>query len=125
MNLNFLSHPLFADTCNSLKGASHFLSFPTWYEYLPTTTDGNGVCSPGLNNINDVWLIVAAVIEILLRVATLMAVGFVIYGGISYTTSQGSPERTNSAKNTLVSAVVGLTICVVASIVIAFIAGQF
>jgi len=120
MNLtSLLSHPIFACGGNT----SNFLAFPTWYEYLPSST--GPTCTPSLASLSDIWLIVAAVIEILLRIAAIMAVGFVIYGGIQYSTSQGSSERTNAAKSTLISAVVGLVICIVASVVVAFIAGSF
>jgi hypothetical protein len=69
-----------------------------------------------------VWLIVAAVIEIALRVAAIVAVVFVIYGGFSYVTSQGEPEATGRAKNTLVNALVGLAVSVMAAAIVAFIA---
>ena len=60
-----------------------FLFFPTWYKYLPGNIDPNGLCTPQLTSINDIWLIVAAVIEILLRLTALVAVGFIIYGGFA------------------------------------------
>jgi ABC-type Fe3+ transport system permease subunit len=100
-----------------------FLSFPTWYEYLPTTSV-NGVCSPQLSSLSDVWLIVAAVIEILLRIAALVAVAFVIYGGIAYSVSQGNPDKTSKAKNTLLYAFIGLVIAVSAAAIVTFIAGS-
>jgi Type IV secretion system pilin len=122
---NLISHPVFATSCEASSKVSSFLSFPTWYKYLPSAVDPNtGLCSPQLGSINDVWLIVAAVIEILLRVAALMAVGLIIYGGISLMLSQGDPQQTNNGRNTIISAVVGLIICIFASIIIAFIAGS-
>ncbi len=109
---------LFAASC----GQYTILSFPTWYVYLqrdPTT------CNPKITSLTDIWLIVAAIIEILLRIAALAAVVFVIYGGILYTTSQGSPEQTGQAKNTIVNALIGLAIAVIAAATVAFIAGRF
>ncbi|HEY4963501.1 MAG TPA: pilin [Candidatus Saccharimonadales bacterium] len=122
MNNLILLSKILATTCGG-KSPSDFLGFPTWYEYLPTNIV-NGVCSPQLTSINDVWLIVAAVIEILLRIAALMAVGFIIYGGIQFTTSQGNPQQTNQAKGTIISAVVGLAICLIATVLITFVAGS-
>ena len=110
-----LSH--FADSCS---GGS-FLGFPTWYEYLPKQT---GSCSPELTKLSDVWLIAAAIIEILLRVAALAAVIFVIYGGFSYVASQGEPDKTSQAQSTIINALLGLAIAVAASAVVAFIAGS-
>lgn len=97
----------------------YFLGFPKWHAYL----DGIGhPCSPQILNLNDVWLIVAAIIEILLRIAAILAVVFVIYAGFSYVTSQGDPEATGRAKGTLVNALVGLAIAVTAVAIVSFIA---
>ena len=101
-----------------------FLGFPTWYEYLPKGSSTNGLCSPALTSLSDIWLIVAAVIEILLRVAALAAVVFVIYGGFSYVTSQGEPDKTAQAQSTIVNGLIGLAIAVAASAAVAFIAGS-
>ncbi|HTB48580.1 MAG TPA: hypothetical protein VK712_00695 [Verrucomicrobiae bacterium] len=108
----------FAAAC----GGGSFLGFPTWYEYLPSATDSNGLCSPSITSLSDIWLVVAAIIEILLRVAAIIAFVFVIYGGIIYTTSQGEPDKTGQAKNTIVNALVGLAIAVMAAAIVAFIA---
>lgn len=117
----------------SLNGGG-FLGFPTWYKYLkgqyvystPGDTTSKLVCSqaPHLTSLSDLWLIIAAVIEILLRVAALAAVAFVIYGGITFITSEGDPEKTKEARNTMINALVGLAIAVMAAAIIAFIAGS-
>jgi hypothetical protein len=114
-----LSH--FAASC----GGGGFLGFPTWYKYLPGTTDPTThLCSPQLTRLSDVWLILAAVIEILLRVAAIVAVIFVIYGAISYVISQGDPDKTARAKGTIVNSLVGLAISVMAAAIVTFIAGS-
>jgi ABC-type Fe3+ transport system permease subunit len=113
MNLTF-----FAAAC---KAPGLFLGiFPTWYQYIvdPST------CQPAFKSLSDVWLIVAAIIDILLRLASVVAVIFVIYGGIMFTTSQGSPDQTKQARNTVINALIGLAISVTASIFIGFLAGQ-
>lgn len=102
-----------------------FLGFPKWYKYLNGITDPKThLCSPELSSINDIYLIVAAVIEMLLRIGTLMAVGFVIYGGIQYITSQGEPDKTSKARVTIINALVGLAISLVAAAAVAFFAGS-
>jgi hypothetical protein len=101
-----------------------FLSFPTWYHYLPGVYDTNGACAPQVGHLSDIWLIIAAVIEILLRIAALIAVGFVIYGGIQYATSQGNPDQTSQARTTIINAFIGLAITVIAATVVSFIAGS-
>jgi lysylphosphatidylglycerol synthetase-like protein (DUF2156 family) len=115
-----LTLPHFAGT----PCASNKFLFPTWYTYLPGSNTAGG-CSPELTNINGVWLIVAAVIEILLRLAALFAVGIIIYAGIEYSISQGNPERTSRALNTIIGAAAGLAIVVIAAVLITFIAGSF
>jgi hypothetical protein len=114
------------DACSLTKTdlASRIFGFPTWYEYLPGQVDASGNCSPSLANLADIWLIVAAIIEILLRVAALVAVIFVIYGGISMITSEGDPQKTANARNTIINSLVGLAIAVMAAAIISFIAGS-
>jgi hypothetical protein len=112
---------LFAKSC---AGGS-FFGFPKWYKYLPGTIDPNsGLCSPQLNSLSSIWLIAAAIIEIMLRVAAIVAVIFVIYGGFAYVTSQGEPESTGRAKSTIVNALVGLAVAVSAAAIVTFIASS-
>lgn len=115
--LNALSY--FAASCH---GGS-FLGFPTWYYYLPGKTV-NGMCSPQLNSLSDIWLIAAAIIEILLRIAGMAAVIFVIIGAISYVTSQGEPDKTAKARDTIVSALIGLAVAVISAALVGFLAGS-
>jgi hypothetical protein len=98
-----------------------FLGFPTWYHYLPGV---DGSCDPNLRDLGNIWLIVAALIEILLRVAVLAAVAMVIYGSITYVTSQGEAESTAKARNTIVNALIGLAIAIMAAVIVNFIAGK-
>lgn len=121
---------MITNTFIKLFGVMHcsggsFLGFPTWYKYLPGHIDDNGTCSPELGSLSNVWLVVAALIEIMLRVAALLAVGLVIYGGISYMTSQGEPDKTAKARGTIINALVGLVIAVIAATTVGFIAGRF
>ena len=112
---------LFGKAC----GNGNFLFFPTWYEYLGSQTETTGsykTCSVVIHNINDVWLIVAAIVEILLRVAALIAVVFIIWSGSEYLTSEGNPDKTNRARSMLISALVGLTISILAASIVNFLA---
>jgi hypothetical protein len=101
-----------------------FFGFPTWYSYLPGQVV-NGSCSPEITKLTDIWLIAAAVIEILLRIAAIVAVVFVIYGAAQYMTSQGEPETTAKARVTITSALIGLAIAISSAAVVAYIAGSF
>ena len=113
----------FAATC----GGGDFLGFPKWYKYLPgvtTTVNNVKLCSPQLTKLSDIWLIVAAIIEVLVRVAGMAAVVFVIYGAISYITSQGEPDKTAKARDTIVNALIGLAIAITAASIIGYLAGH-
>jgi hypothetical protein len=98
-----------------------FFGFPTWYKYLPDASS----CSPRLTGINDIWLIMLAIAEILLRVAVIVAIAFVLIGGFKYITSQGNPDKTSQAKKTVVDGLIGVVIAIVATAVISFIASRF
>ncbi len=106
---------------DSCRGS--FFGFPTWYKYLDKEPGTD--CNPQLSGLSDIWLIVLAVGEILLRLAILVAIAFVIIGGVKYTTSQGNPEKTGKAKNTVVDALIGMLLAIIATTVISFIAGRF
>jgi ABC-type Fe3+ transport system permease subunit len=111
----------FAKSCSG----SNFLFFPHWYKYLDGTTDpATHACSPAINSLSDVWLIVAAIIEILLRVAGIMAVAFVIYGGFQYATSEAEPDKLTRARHTLIHALVGLILAILSASIVNFIAGS-
>ncbi len=120
--LTLITNSNFAASCSNSSAISTFLKFPTWYEYLPSTTI-NGVCTPQVTSLNGIWLIVAAVIEILLRVAAIIAVIIIIIGGIQFIISQGDPNQTKKARDTIINAVIGLVISISASIVVTFVAG--
>lgn len=114
------------NTANQPCPGGTFLGLTKWDAYLPGQTDpSTGQCLPVINSIGDVWLIVAAVIEMLLRIAGIAAVIMVIFGGIKYTTSMGSPEAVNAAKNTITYSVIGLVIAVSAAFLVTFIATSF
>ncbi|HUS25865.1 MAG TPA: pilin [Nevskiaceae bacterium] len=103
-----------------------FLGFPKWYKYLNGTPDPNThLCTPQLSGLSDLWLILAAIIEDLLRLVALFAVALVIWGGIQFISSQGDPGATTKARQTILNAIIGLVIAILAATVVAFIAGRF
>lgn len=114
-------------------GDSGFLGFPTWYKYLSgsvidqqiTGSDSVKICQPALRNINDIWLVVAAVLEMLLRVGALASIGFIIWGGIQLMTSQGDSNGVKAARETIQNAVIGLIITILAAVLVNFVAGRF
>lgn len=110
----------FAARCSG----GNFFGVPTWHKYLTKTGPDCSVqfelMKNGKFNGDGLLLIGLGVIDILIRIASLVAIAFVLYGGIKYITSQGSPEGTKSAQNTILNAVVGLVISVIAAAVVGF-----
>ncbi len=106
------------------KKGDLFGVIPPWYKYLNFDSD----CSPNLdlgNHPEQFWLIGFGVIEILLRVAGAVAVGFVIYAGFKFVMSQGDPENVKNARNAIINALIGLAIAILASTLVTFIAESF
>lgn len=96
---------------------------PSWHQYLPK----DSTCHIDMKRFqfpNDIAPIALAIVEILLRIGTLAAVAFVIYGGFQFLTSQGEPDKAANARKTLINAVVGLVITVIATAVVAFVGRQ-
>lgn len=97
---------------------------PSWYKYLKSEEDTTGRCSVVFVFPDDIGTVLLAIVEILLRLGVYVAIGFVIYGGILYMTSQGEPDKAANAQKTLLNAVIGLVITIVATGVVAFIGGR-
>lgn len=107
-----------------------FFGFPKWYKYIQGVVNqdevsGRPICQPVLNGLNDIWRVVAAVVEMLLRISGLVAIGYIVYGGIQYVISQGQPDKTKTALQTVINALVGMAISVVATAMVTYVAGRF
>jgi hypothetical protein len=96
-----------------------FFGIPTWYKYVPKKSQTP--CELDIQNINQVLLILLAVVEILTRLGAFLAVGYIIWGGIKFTMSQGEPDGIANARNTIINAVIGLLLTVMATAIITFI----
>ena len=101
-----------------------FLGLPTWYKYLDGETSG-AECNVRIDGVNDLWLVVIALIEIMIRVAVLVAIGYIIYGGIKYILARGNPEKITEARVTIQDALIGLAIAIVAVALVNFIGNRF
>lgn len=109
-------------------GGSDFFGFPRWYEYLQMHYDAKaGGCVVddfkflGTGADSGLLLIALAILDMLLRLAGLVAVGFVAWGGIKYLTSRGEPSELAAAKQTITNALVGVVIAMVATSVVVFV----
>lgn len=69
---------------------------------------GNGIPEAQVNQTQ-----VTSVFNGVIMVAAALAVVFIVFGGIKYSTSQGNPGETQKAKDTIVYALVGLVIAMI------------
>lgn len=106
-----------ADACKP-----SILGIQGWQKYL-TFDPGAPKCELKVNDVGFVWLVVAGLLDALLRISALVAVGFFLYGGFKLITSQGSPENVKAGKETMKNAIIGLVICLVGIVVQSVIMG--
>lgn len=113
----------------SCTGNETFFGLPAWYRGL--VENGEGGCKikdigPGKVTLEQfVWTVVANVIDAAFRIVGVAAIGFIIYAGFQYMLATGDPGKIASAKKSLINAVIGLVIAVLASTIVNFILGIF
>ena len=86
------------------------------------TTVGNGtvdsICASKNDNIKT---IIKNIVNILLYLVGALAVIMLIVGGIRYTTSAGNSANVTAAKNTIMYALIGLVISILAYVIVNFV----
>ena len=107
-----------------------FFGLPTWYHYLLAAGKmqvnvQTGHCefitlSQGFKT-TDLALISLAIVDIMLRIAVYITIGYVMYGGFRLITAQGDPQGTKAAQQTIWNALIGLGIALAAVGGVAFI----
>lgn len=85
-------------------------------------TNFNVLCSLTANNIGSV---ISSVVTILLIAAALIALFFLIWGGIRWITSGGDKSKVESARNTIIASIIGLVIALLAFFIITIVLGIF
>lgn len=68
---------------------------------------------------------IKSVVNFLLYILGAIAVIMIIIGGIRYTTSNGDASNTKAAKDTILYAVVGLVVAILAYAIVNFVLGAF
>lgn len=105
-----------------------FFGLPTWYEYLYKAgrIDYKGSTCRLVEpfQMNDILLVAMALLDLGLRLAGAIAVGYIIYGGIQYVISSGEPDKTKKAQETIVNALIGLVLAMLATVIVQFIGNE-
>lgn len=103
-----------------------FLGLKPWYHYLQVTYNkATSTCDVSFNALgngknSDILLVLLAIVDDLLILAGIVAVVYVIYAGIKYIMSQGSPDETAKAQSTLLNSLLGLALAMVAVAVVSY-----
>lgn len=139
--------PAAGDPCTAARKYKFLGILPTWYEYIQdyktiesdlpdknstgrnlsqVYTPSCGIVHPDTSDTadnvrKDAVAIGLAVIDILLRLGTLVAVAAVMLGGYKYISSQGEPKNIEAAMATIVNAAIGLAIVLASTVLVAFI----
>lgn len=104
-----------------------FFGLLPWYHYLDLNyqcdfdTDHTFIL---LGSHSSVLLIALAIVDDLLRLAGLLAVIFVIFSGVKFILSNGSPDEAAKARTSGINALVGLAITMVSITLVSFLGNQ-
>lgn len=102
-------------------GGESFFFIEHWSSRLPCQGD-----SPALDNLRQNILGIGLwVLDVLLKLAAYVSIGYVIWGGIKYIKAQGDPGELAAAKNTIGQALFGLILCVASFAIVRAIGGLF
>lgn len=113
----------FAEGSGGCGGSTPFFGLRPWYEGL--TESVNGKCeiktpeegAEGEGLASFVWKIVLNILIDLSVLVGYIAIAMVAWGGYLYMFSRGMPDRAEKGKKTLIAAVVGLLIAILASVI--------
>jgi len=81
-----------------------------------------GLCNVNANNIGP---IIGAAVEFILIVAVIIALFFLIYGGVRWITSGGDKAKVESARGTIIAAIIGLVIAFLAFFILSLVLSFF
>lgn len=97
----------------------HFMGLRAWYDgdILDGATCQIKTPKDDAELSKLIWTIVLNLATMLLQLVGYLAVGFVIWGGYQYIMARGEPGKVASGRKTIVNAIIGLIVCMTASII--------
>ena len=109
-----------------------FMGLKTWYAYVPKDQIDGTTCTvnedmtflPTSTSKGLLPPVALAIVDDLLRVTAVVAVAFVITGGVRYATSQGEPGEVKNALSTIINALIGLATAMIAAGVVSYIGNK-
>lgn len=101
------------------------LVFPVAAQIGPVTGSDFGLPGGGGNGATEAQQFIQSIINVALTFVGLIALGFLIYGGFQYITAAGDEGKAESAKKTILYAIIGLIVIGLAAAVVNFVIEGF
>lgn len=79
------------------------------------------VCQLGYNASSGTGNIISVIVQFIFVIAVILALGFLVYGGIKWLTSGGDKDAVASARSTIIAAIIGLIIIFLSYFILNFI----
>lgn len=113
------SSPLTTMAACGSGGVAEFLGLKSWDSCLDHSANG----APEIRSLSSLWLIILPLLDDAIKVAGYTAAGFVLWGGIKYTKSQGDPGQINESRQVIYNALFGLLLAMISVAIVNFVAG--
>lgn len=91
---------------------------------ITCASQGASKAVTGNNNTKDLNKVIKTVVNIMLFIIGALSVIMIVVGGIKYTVSNGNAEQIKSAKNTIIYAIAGLVVAILAYAIVNFVITQ-
>ena len=88
------------------------------------TTCGGLQCDTGLPSVSAGSSQLQQILQIVLGIFGAVAVLIIVIAGLKFVTSAGNPQSASKARNTILSAVVGLVVISAAEVIVSFVLGK-
>ena len=116
--------------CLSLANLFITPATPTYADYnicadpnVPDSVKKAQACS-NVDANGDIAGVVTGILNAIIGVASIVAVIFIIIGGINYMTSAGDSSKVEKGKKTIIYAAIGLIICALAFAIVNWVVGS-
>lgn len=97
-------------------GGTRFMGLRAWYDGIDAVC--NGTQPKDEEEIKAIiWKVVLNIVTMVLQIVGYVCVGFVIWGGYLYMLARGESGKVASGKKTITNALIGLVICMTASLI--------
>lgn len=90
----------------------------------PMALVGEGLDVSGLPDVKADQSTLEKILKIVFATIGAISVLVVAYGGFKYVISQGNPQETAKAKDTILYAMIGLAVAIFASVIVSFVASK-